>query len=279
MRIDPKNIQAIAIDLDGTVLNSDSRLTDKTIQTLKKCMESGIKVIIATGRSVAAAESYRACLGATGPMVYYNGAEVVDMPAGTLLDSHFVNQNIIAWCADLSRNEDIHFQVFFSSSSGHDDILMAENPSKASDIYHARTGLSFQFGDLRKALSEPDPPACIKGIFIDDNKNLVRIRSLIEKKFGNAVNLVLSADFILETLAPGVSKGSGLTCALQRRNIDARNVISFGDEENDLPMFGITGFSAAPANARDSVKAAANIVIGSNDQDGVAVFLSELFAL
>jgi hydroxymethylpyrimidine pyrophosphatase-like HAD family hydrolase len=74
-----------------------------------------------------------------------------------------------------------------------------------------------------------------------------------------------------------VSKGQGLKAAMKRLSIKSEEVIAFGDEENDLPMFSVAGFSAAPANAKESVKAGADIVIGSNAEDGVAAFLEKYF--
>jgi hydroxymethylpyrimidine pyrophosphatase-like HAD family hydrolase len=66
---------------------------------------------------------------------------------------------------------------------------------------------------------------------------------------------------------------------MERRGLDAAAVMALGDEENDLPMFEAAGFSAAPANARETVRQAAGLVIGSNADDGAAVFLEEFFQL
>jgi hydroxymethylpyrimidine pyrophosphatase-like HAD family hydrolase len=81
----------------------------------------------------------------------------------------------------------------------------------------------------------------------------------------------------LEILPGGITKGSGLTKALKFRGLEGQNVIAFGDEENDLSMFSVAGFSAAPSNARDTVYAAADFKLCSNNDDGVAEFLEKLF--
>jgi hydroxymethylpyrimidine pyrophosphatase-like HAD family hydrolase len=74
-----------------------------------------------------------------------------------------------------------------------------------------------------------------------------------------------------------VSKGQGLRFALERRGLKPDEVMAFGDEENDIPMFEAVRFSAAPANAKDTVKTRADLVIGPNTEDGVAAFLEEFF--
>jgi len=76
-----------------------------------------------------------------------------------------------------------------------------------------------------------------------------------------------------------VSKGEGLKFVMERCSLKRVEVIAFGDEESDLTMFSSAGFSAAPSNAKDTVKAKADLVIGSNAEDGVAAFLEEFFLL
>jgi hydroxymethylpyrimidine pyrophosphatase-like HAD family hydrolase len=76
-----------------------------------------------------------------------------------------------------------------------------------------------------------------------------------------------------------VSKGQGLRFALERRGLKPDEVMAFGDEENDIPMFEAVRFSAAPANGKDTVKTRADLVIGPNTEDGVAAFLEGFFGL
>lgn len=103
------------------------------------------------------------------------------------------------------------------------------------------------------------------------------IRPKIEERFGDKLYIARTLRTFLEIMNPNVSKGEGLKIALQRRGLDAAQVIAFGDEENDLPMFGATGFAIAPANAKESVRNAADLVIGPNTEDGVAAFLEKTF--
>jgi hydroxymethylpyrimidine pyrophosphatase-like HAD family hydrolase len=76
---------------------------------------------------------------------------------------------------------------------------------------------------------------------------------------------------------PRVSKGEGLRIALDRRGLKPAEAIAFGDEENDLPLFAAAGFSVAPANAKEPVRRAADLLVPSNAEDGVAAFLEETF--
>jgi hydroxymethylpyrimidine pyrophosphatase-like HAD family hydrolase len=85
----------------------------------------------------------------------------------------------------------------------------------------------------------------------------------------------MSADFILEVLEPSVSKGAGMSAALRFYGLEPKDAIAFGDEENDISMLALAGFSAAVANARQSAQDAAKLVIGANTDDSVAAFLEK----
>jgi hydroxymethylpyrimidine pyrophosphatase-like HAD family hydrolase len=111
--IDPARIKALAMDLDGTVLTPNARLGDRTIRVLKDCLRRGIGLIFCTGRSLEGAEPYRAALDARGPMVYFNGAKVVDMPGGTILGQSLLDKDTANFCVDLSRKLGVYCQIYF----------------------------------------------------------------------------------------------------------------------------------------------------------------------
>ncbi|MDR1278729.1 MAG: Cof-type HAD-IIB family hydrolase [Treponema sp.] len=275
---DPRTVKALALDLDGTVLRPDNTLSGRTISVLKSCMDRGIQVIFCTGRAIAAAEPYRTAIGAEGPMVYYNGAEVVDMPAGIVLGSTLLDLDVADFCVDLARNRGIHFQVFFPAVPGETgEILMIEKDSPEAEIYRRHTGLQPVLGDLKKIIARGKLPGCLKGMFIAEPEVQDAIRPLLIERFGGRIYAARTYPLFLELMAAGVSKGTGLRAAMKNRGLDAAGVIALGDEENDLPLFEAAGFSAAPANAKETVRAAAGTIIGSNAEDGVAAYLEGLF--
>ncbi|MDR3302021.1 MAG: Cof-type HAD-IIB family hydrolase [Spirochaetaceae bacterium] len=277
-KLDIQQIKAIAVDMDGTVLLPGAELSDRTIAVFKRFMERGLGVIIATGRSVQSAEPFRAALGAEGAMVYFNGAELVAMPEQKILHRAFLPHDIAVECALIARRREIHFHVFFSDNE--DSILeslVAENPSAAATVYKNRTGLDFQFENIYERLCAPQPPVCIKGLFIDEPAGLEEIRAELKSKFGGRVNIVKSADTFLEILNVDASKGNTLVLAMKERGVHANEIIAFGDEENDLSMFAVAGFACAPSSAPEYIKAAADLVIASNAENGVAEFLEHNF--
>jgi Cof subfamily protein (haloacid dehalogenase superfamily) len=275
--IDPKKIKALALDLDGTILRPDSTLSGRMVSALRACMDRGIRAILCTGRSVEAAESYRAALGAEGPMVYYNGAEVVDMPGQRVLDAVLLAPDMAEYCIDLSRRRGVYFQMFLPGNEEDPrDILITECSGERLEMYRKRTGLNVVFGDLKDALVTLGHKRCIKAMFLAEAPVLDTLKARLEKQFSRRIYLARSYETFLEVMAGGVSKGRGLEKALEYRGLSPGEVLAFGDEENDLPLFKAAGFSAAPANAKEEVRAAADLVIGPNSEDGAAAFLEEV---
>ena len=269
-------IKALAFDLDGTLLAPGGVLTGRTLQAVRGCAQKGLELIIATGRATAACERYRLSMEATGPMVYFNGAIIADMPSGIILNSTLLSKEIVNSCLELSEQEGIYFQMYIPGTGGRkDQPLLTEAENVQRDMYYRHTGLLAEICDLRETLKDPQVSGCIKCMFLAEPELLDKLRPVVEKRFGTDVYAVRSTDTFLEILNPGVSKGLGLGLALKQRGIKAAQTIVFGDEENDLPMFAGAGLSVAPANAKDKVRAAADLVTVSNAEDGVALFLEE----
>ncbi|GHU05554.1 haloacid dehalogenase [Spirochaetia bacterium] len=273
----PADIKALALDLDGTMLGPGAVLSGRTLRVLAALRGRGIQLIIATGRAVEAAEKYRVPLGADGPMVYFNGALVADMPEGRVLDSTLMDPGVADFCVDISRRRNVYFQVYFPGTAAcPGSRLLAEWGGPERDMYHNHTGMLAEIGDLKEALTAPGLRGCIKGMFLTEPETQNLLRAEVEERFGNSVYIAQTLRTFLEVMDARVSKGEGLKKALAYRGLKAAEVIAFGDEENDLPLFAAAGFSVAPANAKDSVKAAANVVTGSNAEDGVASWLEEI---
>ncbi|MFQ3547612.1 MAG: Cof-type HAD-IIB family hydrolase [Termitinemataceae bacterium] len=266
-------IQAIAIDLDGTTLRSDGTLGERTIQTFAACMERGIQIIICTGRSPVAAESYRAQLGIEGPMVFYNGAAVIDVPQRDLKAGTFLKADIVLGCVEIARKRDIHFHVFLPG-----DTLVYERQRSESDYYEGRTGLSglsvdmvALFGDSQKT-----PQGAIKGMFIADPAVLSDVEAELDARFNGRIYRARSHANYLEVMAAGISKGYGLSVALELRGLNPMNTIACGDAENDLPLADVAGLFICPENAVPQVKARAVQVVPGNDEEGIAQFFWQL---
>ncbi|MDR2159098.1 MAG: HAD hydrolase family protein, partial [Treponema sp.] len=265
-QIDPRAIKALALDLDGTILRPGAALSGRMLRTLHRCRERGIQLIICTGRPVGAAEFFRVPLGAAGPMVYFNGAEVVDMPGVKILETTLLEAAVVEYCAGMARTLGAHYQVFLPPRGGTaspPETLLIEREGPEAQLYRRRTGLVPVIGDIKKALTAPGVRGCIKGMFIAEKAVQDTIRRELTRQFGGRLYMAATHPSFLEIMAPGVSKGRGLEAVMRRRGLAAAEVLALGDEENDLPLFAAAGFSAAPASAEERIQAAATTVFGS----------------
>jgi Cof subfamily protein (haloacid dehalogenase superfamily) len=284
---DPKKIKALAIDLDGTILLPNTTLGEHTLWCIKKLISKGMKIIIATGRAIEAAERFRIAMGAEGPMVYFNGAEVVDMPSGKILHTNLIGKDVVDFGTDIARSLGIHFQVYLpagiSPETGKRDIkqkweaLLTEKDGPDVQMYKRHTGIEPVIRDLKSLAALPDLEGCIKGMFIADPSIHDEIRQKFNERFGGRISVMRSFPTFLEIINNGVSKGEGLKIAMDYKGLKPEEVIAFGDEENDLPMADTAGFFAVPENARVNIQEAADLVYGSNADEGLAVYLENTF--
>ena len=282
---DPQSIRALAIDLDGTVLTPEAVLTGRTVRAIRSCALRGIRIIITTGRAIEAAESFRSAFCAEGPMIYYNGAVLVDMPGNKILNTTLLDKKAAEFCVDLAREMGMYCQLYLPNGDfhgGNSEIkipLLAELDSPHRQWYYKITGMLSELADLKEALGHPGLQGCVKTMFLAEPGDLPALRRKLEERFNGTVCIAQTHQPILEVTDAKATKGHGLNFVMDNCSIKKEEVFAFGDAENDLPMFSAAGFSIAPSNAKDAVKAAADIVVGSNAEDGVAAFLEEFFNL
>ena len=285
-KIDPKNIRALAVDLDGTTLLPDAVLGERTKNCMRRLISKGMQIIISTGRAIEASEKYRSAFGAEGPMVFFNGAEVADVPEGKILHTNLIGLDVVDFGTVIARDLGVHYQVYLpagiSPDTGKEDpnqkweALLIDRYGPEAEYYKKHTGITPVVKDLKSIASLP-LKGCIKGMYIADPSLHDRIRARMNERFGSRISLMRSYPTFLEVINTGVSKGEGLKIAMEHRGLKPEEVIAFGDEENDLSMFPVAGFAGAPENAREKIRDAADLVYGSSTEEGLADYLEETF--
>jgi Cof subfamily protein (haloacid dehalogenase superfamily) len=285
--IDPKKIKALALDLDGTTLLPDTTLGERTGNCLRKLISRGMQVMLATGRAIESSERYFSAIGAQGPMVFFNGAEVADIPSGKILSANLISLEVADFGIDMARSMGIHYQIYLPSGISPEtgkidpqrkwEALIIDRETPESELYYRHTGITAIVKNLKSIAAMSDLHGCIKGMFIADPSLHDEIRKRMYGRFGDQISVLRSFPTFLEVVNNGVSKGEGLKIAMKHRGLQPEEVIAFGDEENDLSMFEAAGFSAAPASARDKIREAADIIYPSIAEEGLAVYLEETF--
>ncbi|GHU47058.1 haloacid dehalogenase [Spirochaetia bacterium] len=282
---DSDTIKGIALDLDGTTLMPGAVLGERTLKTLRSLLAHHIQIIICTGRSCLSAERFRASIGTTGPMVFFNGAEVTDVPSGTVLKTTLLDWDIVDFCVDLARQYNAYFQVFFpkppcAETGSLERLLMADTWRGEAEVYQKFSKTPIKTSDLKEAIHQNQEKGCLKAMFIAQQPHvLATVRHSMEEAFGSKIYIAQSQSDFLEIMDATANKGNGLRVALAQRGLEQEAILAFGDGENDLPLFKAAAFSIVPSQARASVKSAADLVVGPNSEEGVAAFLETFFKL
>ena len=281
-KIEPAAIKALALDLDGTALLPDTSMGERTARCLRRLAARGIQVIICTGRAIEASHRYYSAIGAEGPMVFFNGAEVAQVPDVKVIESRLMGLDVVGYGIDLARSMGVHFQMFLPPGRGPKregpwEALVIDKMRPEARMYQDHAGVRPVVADMKAAMAEPGLEGCVKAAFITDPGLHEAIRRKMLDRFGSRIYIARTYPTFLEVMDAGASKGEGLKTVMALRGLRPQEVIACGDEENDLPMFAVAGFSAAPSSAKEKVRQAADAVFGPCDEEGLAGFLEELF--
>ncbi len=252
----------LATDLDGTLLRSDGSLSDRTRAAVAAAEDAGVEVVFVTARPPRWLDELADAVGGHGVALCGNGAFVLDVARREVVESRpFAPADLRVLLADLrAAVPGIGFAVECADGMRRDEHFLDAHRDDA-------VGHDLEAVGAGKLLARaPD---------VEQEAFLARVSEVV----GDRAELGFSGAVGLAELTPrGVTKASGLESWCTKRGIAARDVWACGDMPNDLPMLAWAGRALAVANAHPDVLAAADEVIGSNDDDGVAQVLERLTA-
>lgn len=263
------HIKAIAFDLDGTLLTSDKRITKRTVHAIERLKERKLLCLLATGRSVPSSQEYFDQLGLDTPLICYNGSCVHDVKQQTDYFHHTIDVECSRLIIELSQKYSLAFQGYLE----HGTLFPLENPRMDFLApYHElrRYSLGTDFGNEYRFT---------KVIYIGELAVMLAVKQEIEAQIADQVRVVFSAPELMEVLPVNVSKGSALAYVTELYGITAEDTLAFGDADNDQEMLLWAAHGVAMANAHPSLESSAGRTLYSNDEDGVAHHLQELFNL
>ena len=269
--------QAIAFDLDGTLLSSQATILESSKEVIKKAQKKGLKVFIVTGRHHTAVRPYYAELGLDTPVVCCNGTYLYDFQNDKVLSSNPLTHQQAHHLVDLATQQDIHVAVYTRNSmvveqlNNHFVKLMkwvnSVDESVRPDVR--------QVPSLRDYMDKED---VIWKVLIS-NPDLAKMQKFVENLPLDQFSPEWSWVDRVDITAQGNSKGACLAELLQREQISPENVIAFGDNFNDVSMLKLVGMGIAMAEAEPEVQQSAKKVIGSHNEDSIAKALAELLAI
>ncbi|MBL1081591.1 HAD family hydrolase [Streptomyces actinomycinicus] len=258
----------IATDLDGTLLRDDDTVSDRSVAALARAVRAGARHLVVTGRPAPRVRPLLADLGCTGVAVCGQGAQVYDAGADRLLWSVRLDRELAATA--LGKIEAEVGQVCAAvDQDGVDGLTLIEPGYRMPHptLPALRVG---RRGDL---WCEPISKVLLRHATLSDDELAAVARSVV----GSLATVTMSGPGTVELQPSGVTKATGLALAAERLGIRPERALAFGDMPNDIPMFDWAGRGVAMANGHVELKAVADEVTLSNEDDGVAVVLERLF--
>ena len=261
----------LVIDVDDTLLNRERKITTRTKNALLKVQQTGVQIVLASGRPTYGLLPLAKQLELDkhqGFILSYNGSQIVNMQTNELLFDKRINAAMIPY---LERQAKKHNFALFTYqkdtiiTTSQDNMWIRQeaelNRMKIKEVSKFVEAIDF------------DPHKCM--LVGDDEKALTDLENKWKKRLAGTLDAYRSEPYFLEIVPQYIDKANTLSLLLEKLNIQAENVMAIGNGVCDVAMIQLAGFGVAIGNAQDSVKACADYVTGSNDQDGVALVIEK----
>jgi len=263
--------KAIALDLDGTLLNSKKEISKRNKEVIQKAAEQGIKIILASGRPIPGMRkiAHQLHLEEVGGYVLaYNGGLIVDCKTGDVIRQVTVPEQYYGEIVHCANRHGVALLTY-----DQDGIIAtdAEDPhvQLESRINHIPVKEVYPMEEVAKQ----NPP--VKFLCVGDHKILQEVKAQLDEKLKGAVNIFFSEPYFLEITPQGIEKASSLELLLGELGIERKHLVACGDGYNDIPMMRYAGLSVAMENGQDETKEWADYIAPLNDEDGVAVAIEK----
>lgn len=261
----------IALDLDGTTLDHTGNLSEVNREAIEYAISKGVHIIIASGRSFQSLPKSVTEIPGMEYAVTSNGASVCHVPTGKILQGYTIEENVVHRILELTEDEEIVYEAFID---GHayadvayvrDPVRYGASPEAVEYVKGTRQFVENMQQFMRAHAGELDS--------IDIVVRNLEMKDRIREKLAcisNEIYLTSSVDQLVEIADKNAGKASGLKYLKEQLKIPREHMAAFGNADNDIDMIRYAGYGYAVDNASEHCKEAADHIVGSNDEDGVA---------
>lgn len=258
----------IASDLDGTLLDSRQQITKGTAHALTLALERGIRVYACTGRTPQNAALVLRDAGLRVPVIGVNGALCTDADLNVLRQT-FMDANAARTLYDIVSDAGIRCHIFYA-----DGVVSRFDEKPHPEFIRLRARLreetGFEYSAGEAASLHALERRIYKMIVIADEGEMAALERMRDTLSGvRGLSVTSSWRNNLEIVPEGVSKGAAVTAMAQMEGIPLKNVMTLGDNENDLSMLSIAGYGVAMGGSDAAIQAACRYVTATNDEEGV----------
>ena len=261
----------IALDLDGTLTNSEKIITAETQRRLIEFQRAGGKVVLASGRPTHGISGHAETLRLSefgGYILAYNGGCVIDCRKNRIMFQQTLPMDVIPEICDIIKDYPVGINTY------EDDCIIDGNQvNKYTEIEARINGMKLKFVenfpeyvsfDVNKCLLQGEPEV------------ILELEKILSEKYKGRLGIFKSEAYFLEIVPEGVDKALSLDRLLRMADIPTERCIACGDGFNDISMIRYAGLGVAMQNAKEPVKEAADYITLSNDEDGIAHLLKKL---
>ena len=257
----------IAFDMDGTLLNSQKKITDKACEAIQKAIDAGIIVILNTGRCVAELEEYMEVLKNIQYINSTSGALVYDRKSNKDIYSSALDVDTVKAILDIVSSKNVMIDFLTRESIVQRDKI-EKMEQYCMEVYRDMfERVTVKWEDICGQYREKPFPVAKLNIYhtSEEARNYTRQR-IEELQLG--VEMVNAETTSLEISAKGIDKGIGLEKLCQYLNISLSQTIVVGDADNDIGAMKKAGLAVAMGNANERIKELADVMVADNDHDG-----------
>lgn len=263
-------VKAIMCDIDGTLLSSDGIVTKKTVEMIKKAREKGILFGLSTGRDVNSIQKLLDVWGIDGlvdMIVGTGGAEIYDYKldiakAQYPLEGELIKE-IVKHFEDMDCNFAIPEDGIFYSPKDDEHIQMLSKGDK----------VPYEVVNYDEYLTSPKAKLIIVCREEDMDKIIERAGTFHNEKY--KASSLKTASVLYEYMDPRISKTAGLKEILKLHDIDIKDIVTFGDADNDYDMTLNAGVGVVMANGSEKTKSVADYITDDNDHDGIGNYIEK----
>ena len=261
----------IAIDLDGTLVDSKKNISDYTCRIIRKYMEKGGIVVLASGRPtygiLPIAEKLKLEQG-RGYILSYNGGELFECSSKKVIFQQTMPEDAPGKLSDFAKENGLSILTY----TGTDIITETPDEKYTQEENYITKMRIVPVENFTKAVNFP----VVKCLITGAPEYMKEREDMLKELYGEEYTISRSAPYFLEVQSKGIDKGKTLQKLAEMLDIDMENVAAFGDSYNDLSMLNCAGLAVAMENAAQTVKLSADAVAPSNDDDGVAVVVERM---
>lgn len=271
----PMKIQLIGVDLDGTLLTSQKRITERTKQALSAAIAKGITVVPVTGRPAAGLPSALLSIEGIRYAITADGSVVQDLASGSVLESRSLSCQNALYVLETVGDTAPAFEAF-TGGFGYEE----EHSLAYMTKINAGTGYMDYILKTRKTI--PDMRAFLENTASVDFLSIRFADAALAEKYCSVLSenpelyVVVMDKYFLEVTDRSANKGDALLFLADYLSIPHAEVMAIGDSGNDYSLLSKAGYSVAMGNASEAIKAIADTVTASNEEDGVALILERL---